>query len=204
MQDYKVQTREQLEYYRSDEAFGTRDGFMIAANIFDNLSVSTLNDPSIGSIGFVLTNITTDPNFEGNRVNRTPLQTRPCTQSDFAYTDEESNTSWFYKIREKDREVLTKHGEMLLCLQNPEELKIYGNYDTRVWQNLQVAFRPCKNETESGLVCKSKEEINRWQLSKHITMLINHNEFIKHEFGENTMQKESKIIRQTLTPRTPS
>ena len=73
MQDYKVQTREQLEYYRSDEAFGTRDGFMIAANIFDNLSVSTLNDPSIGSIGFVLTNITTDPNFEGNRVNRTPL-----------------------------------------------------------------------------------------------------------------------------------
>ena len=73
MQDYKVQMREQLEYYRSDEAFGARDGFMIAANVVDHVNESTLNDPSIGTIGFMLTDVNMDPNFDGDRFIATPL-----------------------------------------------------------------------------------------------------------------------------------
>ena len=98
---------------------------------------------------------------------------------------------------------------MLLCLQDPEELQIWGNFDTRVVQNLRVMFTPCRNETESGqaesgLVCKSREEIDKWQFGKTIAMLVNHNEFIEYEFTEEAMQKESMVIRQSLTPRSPT
>ena len=96
MQDYKVQMREQLEYYHSDESFGARDGFMIAANLIDYSSQSSLNDPTIGSIAFMLTDLNMDPDYEGDRYKARPLETRPCSQSDFAYSDEDSHTSWFY------------------------------------------------------------------------------------------------------------
>lgn len=53
MLDYKVQTRELLEYYDDDEIFGAKDGFAIAAGIFSNraqVGSDAVLDPSIGQL----------------------------------------------------------------------------------------------------------------------------------------------------------
>lgn len=39
---------------------------------------------------------------------------------------------------------------------------------------------------------------------KTLVMMINHNEFIKHKFGEYTMQKQSRMLYKNLTPISPT
>ena len=52
-QDYKVQKRQLFEFYDSDEKFGAKDGFMVAANIFSYEKEESLRDPAIGELKIV-------------------------------------------------------------------------------------------------------------------------------------------------------
>lgn len=35
---------------------------------------------------------------------------------------------------------------------------------------------------------------------KYITILVNENEFVEYKFGEDAMQKQSRLLWKTLTP----
>ena len=68
---------------------------------------------------------------------------------------------------------------------------------------MQLAFVPCQNNT-SDVVCKSPEEIKSWLLNKFIVILVNQDEFVKHKFGEESMNMESYITWKALTPVVPT
>ena len=73
------------------------------------------------------------------------------------------------------------------CITQPDQLALWGNFDSAVAQNLQLAFELCDNKT-SAVPCKSKEEIVQWMRQKFIVVLFNENGFIKHKFQEEKMQ----------------
>ena len=79
---------------------------------------------------------------------------------------------------------------------------MWGSVENASLNSLMIAFAPCTNST--GVVCKSPEEIKNWMYRKTLVMVINHNEFIKHKFGEEAMQKQSRMLYKNLTPISPT
>lgn len=73
------------------------------------------------------------------------------------------------------------------CLKEPESLELWGNEDTSSLNNIMITFVPCSNRTNE-VVCQSKEKIDKWMRRKFIMILVNENEFIEYNFGEEAMQ----------------
>ena len=197
--EYKVQLRELRDYYSIDEKFGAEDGLMFAAAItaYDG-SPDDIEDPSYGRLVF---------NYKRWGVNSevadTEIETKSCTAEDLNDSDGSNTKSKFFKLKPGDQETLDTYWPKFKCIKNPDGLQMWGNFDSLEAQNFQLAFVMC-NQATSSVPCKSAEEIKRWMSKKYIIMLLNEKQFIKHKFEDQSMQNESRIYWQTLTPRNPT
>ena len=55
--------------------------------------------------------------------------------ADFNYDDSSSQNSYFYEVREKDRINMERLKGVMQCLAEPDELQIWGNFDTESKQS---------------------------------------------------------------------
>lgn len=196
VRDYTV-SRQDLKYYFEDDSnFTADDGLMIAAGItaYDGNSAS-IEDPSIGELNFYIKSW--GPRMAFPTIK---LDTHLCTAKDLNNVDGTEEQSYFYKLHEKHKVFVDTYGAKLKCLNDPNQLSIMGNWDSPSAQNLLIVFEPCRNETSSEVVCKSKEYIKEWMSTKFVILVYNTNHFHQHKFGEDTMERESQVTWIRLTP----
>lgn len=65
------------------------------------------------------------------------------------------------------------------CLQQTDDMVLWGNYDTDIASNLMIVFETCDvNKLPPGQKCKSEKEIEKWMEFKYIIVLENEAKFI--------------------------
>ena len=69
-----------------------------------------------------------------------------------------NDKSYFYKLQPRDEQILEAYWPKMKCINEPNDLAIWGTYDSSHAQNLQIAFEICDEET-SAVKCKSEDEI---------------------------------------------
>ena len=112
---------------------------------------------------------------------------------------ENSEFSNFYQpsvINEKDVHI---YKSRLLCLQKPQDIRLWGNYDTANTNNLMIVFEKCSNAT-SSVTCKSNEEILKWMKSKYLVTLVNQKKFVQNKFDEERIDRHSIFNWYALNP----
>ena len=64
-----------------------------------------------------------------------PFAVRECTKADFNF-DGNNEESYFYPLRRKDKLILNLIANKMLCPEQPEDLKLQGNFDSTIMQSL--------------------------------------------------------------------
>lgn len=65
------------------------------------------------------------------------------------------------------------------CLDESQDLQMWGNWNTDYGQNLMVVFEKCDiAKRPKGAKCKSEKEIEEWMRYKYILLLENEAQFI--------------------------
>ena len=63
------------------------------------------------------------------------------------------------------------------CLENTDDVKLWGNYDSTTARNIMVVFERC-NATTNKDGCKSEQEIDDWMSFKYILTYVNEKKFV--------------------------
>ena len=66
------------------------------------------------------------------------MSTKICDEKDLNNPEGTNDDSYFYKLRERDEQLLHRFKPGLKCLQSPEELEIYGDFNSLAVKNLQI------------------------------------------------------------------
>lgn len=77
------------------------------------------------------------------------LETKVCQPEDFNFGNvtDASNVSAFYPVKDLSKTDLMSYGpRKMRCIKNPDELILYGDYDTNKASNLMVVFELCDIE----------------------------------------------------------
>ena len=77
-----------------------------------------------------------------------------------------------YPLKESDYGSVEVWKKKFKCA-NPEDLKIWGDYNSVSAQQLTFQFRKCQDKTPSGDPCESDENIKAWLARKFIVLLYN-------------------------------
>ena len=88
-----------------------------------------------------------------NKTEKIHLDTRPCTQRDL---DE-----MFYKSRAEDYsdDKLSSYKNDMICLNDPNDMRLEGQYKHDDGSFLKFKLIRCQNETSDGRSCAGDEEI---------------------------------------------
>ena len=149
-----MQTHENM--YATNTTFGYSDGFMVAAAVtaFDGSSVD-IQDPEVGEVKFYLKNWDVDEvNYS---LKFTQLKSRICNRDDLNYGNS-SDESPFFPISQYNQVELAQYGAgKMRCLDEVENLKLWGDYDTSKASNLMVVFEKCDiKKRPLGQKCKTE------------------------------------------------
>ena len=117
------------------------------------------------------------------------LKTKNCTESDFNWGDgrETDSRSRFYPIKSNMRRDIEIYGSKLKCID--ESLDLIGNFDQALASNLMITFIKC--DPESGIECKTDEEIEEWLEGKYFLTIVNEKKFVPHKFGDDRIYMHS-------------
>lgn len=174
--DFNVLQIEYDNYFDFDEDFSHEDNkFMLAAGLseFDQ-GLGFTEDPAYGQIKIM----TKSWQSGQSGINFDELQTDACNvRKDFAF-ESELIESLFFPVASSKSFELSRYGHRLKCLLQPSSLQLQGNFQSASATNIMVIFEMCKNETESGLPCKSEREIKDWMRGKYIFVLSNQRSFV--------------------------
>lgn len=100
---------------------------MIAAGLSTySDSTEVIEDPSIGVVQFYWRRWS-NQSYESQN---SPIETQPCSPSNFTTKSDSEKETYFYPVREKDESNLRNHGHKLKCVSEPQKLAIWGNYDS--------------------------------------------------------------------------
>ena len=117
------------------------------------------------------------------------IKTRNCTREDFDWGDGSDNSKALFYPTKKAIKDLTNHWEDLICPEDPNEWYSSGNFDSTIAENIMIVFSTCNQTMETkaktGVVCKTKTEINDWMRFKYFITLTNEKKFIQHKFGRD-------------------
>ena len=73
--------------------------------------------------------------------------------------------------------------QSMICIADPSELYVSGNYDSSEAENVVVVFELCNQETVSeGATCSSETDAKAWMQSRYIVILQNEKIFIEYKF----------------------
>ena len=68
------------------------------------------------------------------------------------------------------------------CLQDSQDLSVWGNYNSEAAANFMAVFIKC-DPALSTVTCKSEEDIRTWLQSKYFVAYWNSKRFLQHKFG---------------------
>ena len=127
----------------------------------------------------------------------TEIPTRPCIAEDFGLnpeTLERENTDFitggnskFYPVEPFYYHYLKTYFPKMKCID--DEIYIYGDYNSKSAQVLNLIFEACDPEKRS--TCKSEEEITAWLKRKYIITVENTNVYRMHVYNESRVTHES-------------
>lgn len=143
---------------------------MFAAGLtnYDGLS-SPVEDPQIATLKFYLKVWNaSDPDIE---FGFHEIPSRFCNEGELNIYGQ-NNTSHFYPQSTYTAPEVEIYATRLKCFENPIDLRIAGNFDSRAANNLMVVLEKCDNKTSGG-TCKSQEEIDKWMAWKYILLAQN-------------------------------
>ena len=72
----------------------------------------------------------------------------------------------YYKIFEESREVVSLWQKKFKCVK-PEELEIWGDFDSEEAQEIQISFKMCTGRLD----CHSEADIRKWLKGKYIAFV---------------------------------
>ena len=126
-EDFKIQKYVEESYYDSMEKFTYEDGFAVAASLTgeDNEYRPKQEDPKFGALNFYhkMYSATEELKF-------VPISSRPCKREDFNFGKSDPNEDGLFYPTINSLEDLEYLYETMICVEKPEEIYIYGNYDT--------------------------------------------------------------------------
>ena len=124
---------------------------MIAAGVTDYTDAyDGSTDPTIGE--FKIYKKQWDIYDEESGDLFTELKTRNCRMDDFNGIDgEENSSSPFYKVAKFSERDLKNFGKNLRCLEDSNDLNMWGNYDSSMASHVSIVFEKCVNQTRSDL-----------------------------------------------------
>ena len=124
-------------YFADTVPLSEMENFYIAAGITAYDGKKTELTPDIGTIKFYHKTWSQSAGIEFKEVD-----TRPCTQEDFNYGDIGNENSRFFETKQTIGDLKT-YGSSMRCVTNPEDMYIFGNYNTGNAANLMVVFELC-------------------------------------------------------------
>ena len=102
------------------------------------------------------------------------METRPCEREDFnlGNDDDSSGSSLFYPTIRSKAEV-SKFWSEFQCISNVTEVKVNGNYDTSIANQLMIAFEKCDDKNEKNITCAEEHEVDYWMQHRYIITVEN-------------------------------
>ena len=132
-----------------------------------------IEDPEVGIIKMYLKKWDVyDEERQGVTFEEVAL--RPCQENDFDLGNGASD-SLFYDTNPSSKQDLANNWRKLKCIRDPQQLSLYGNYDTELAANLIIVFELCDPKLRK---CKTEDQIRNWMESKYIITLENNKRFI--------------------------
>ena len=127
---------------------------MLAAGVtaYDNSSAD-ITDPSIGQLKFIIKSFSPTGDID----LFTELETKTCPLEYFLIDNFDVKTPFFEFPSYSENDVKI-YGPKMRCLTKPEQLSLWGNFDTSYASNLMIVFEKCSNST-SSVPCKTEKEI---------------------------------------------
>ena len=177
---FQVEEVEQEEVFASNATFTTADGFYVAAAITEyDRDPNPIEDPEVGTLKMYLKKWDVYDEENGG-VTFEEVVLRPCQESDFDLGGGAPN-SLFYDTNPSSMQDLVNHWRKLKCIQDPQQLTLFGNYDTEQAANLMIVFELCNPKLRK---CKTEDQIREWLQRKYIVTLQNNKRFVQHEFDD--------------------
>ena len=90
----------------------------------------------------------------------------------------------FYEPAKSALKDIDNYGGKLQCIDNIDDLRLWGNYNTPDTRNLMIVFDKCNNAT-SPVICKSDAEIKEWMRFKYILTYFNQKKLVLDKFEED-------------------
>ena len=193
-EDSIVQLRDLRNKYALNETFGLSDQFTVAAGLIDyeNRDRVDMPDPEIGQLKIYHKHWTSN-----STIGFKELKTRVCDQEDFQSIDK----SALYPVLDHNQQDVQKHAVgKFRCLDESQDLKLWGNYNTDQAQNLMIVFEKCDiTKRPKGAKCKTEKEIETWMDYKYIGLVMNEARFVQHKFGESRVERRSAFSWNPLS-----
>ena len=114
------------------------------------------------------------------------LENHNCTDEELGLIS--SKDSVIYPVYDNSLEEVKTYKKKFKCI-DKEDLRIWGNYNSKMAMQLSVKFHMCKGYN----YCKSEQEIRDWLSGKFIVVLYNQMRFKTDEFGSESVIKEARI-----------
>ena len=170
-EDYKVLYRIQEHYFESDDWFGKKEGFKVAAAILNLEGQTEVDiDPRIGSIHFYKKTWGDDGT---SKMYFNELRDRKCTEDDMNDALNSNPESGFYALDKDADHYMKLFGINLFhCLVDDNDVKMHGDFDSAQAANLMISFEKCdyKNTPDQ---CESKEFIENWVQGRYLSIMTN-------------------------------
>ena len=167
---------------------------MVAAAIPKSFGQTADLTEDIGSLKFYKKNW-----VENGDILFTELKTRPCKRSDFILNaaGDNKSQSLFYPTNRSAPEI-SKFWSEFKCIADVSDLKVNGNFDTSVANQLMIVFEKCDKKRSPQINCASETSIEQWMKFRYILTVENTKQFIQHEFEDDGIEKTSEIYWHAL------
>ena len=191
-EDYKVQVHTEDRLYKDTDQFGFSQGFMVGAGIPEWGKDARTDIPAeIGSLKFYKKNWNLEADAENNLAFE-EVETRPCEWHDFDHSYQAQRVSSFSEANfvlddqaegempifyptKSNWSALINVWQDFLCVAEPEDLFINGNFDTNQGTALLVVFETCDDENlpEGVEQCASRQDRDDWMSARYFVTLEN-------------------------------
>ena len=84
-----------------------------------------------------------------------------------------------------------------MCLSDSTKLSVQGSFDGDSGRIIEIDFKRCTGSSE----CKSEQEVADFLKGGQIAVLYNQIDFLSHNYGEESVQAESRLHYVPLSVR---
>lgn len=122
----------------------------------------------------------------------TTLDSHYCSEKELGISNETTDSkSLFYPVEAGSRYDVQLHKDKFRCM-DPDDLEIYGSYNSFRAKQLIITVDRCVNTTEVTN-CKSDEEIDKFLRNKYVLFVYNQRLFNMSNYGYESISMKSHV-----------